>query len=74
MSCLSTSFLGLPEHKFINQKFVEMTVAKGLEEGANVNPLDKRMMGCIMTAGRLMGNDSYCMNYLKAYRIVMHDP
>jgi hypothetical protein len=34
-----------------------------------VNPLDKRMMGCITTAEMLMGRDSYYMNYLKAYRV-----
>jgi 5-methyltetrahydrofolate--homocysteine methyltransferase len=44
-----------------------MAIARGLD-GAIVNPLDKRMMGCITTAEMLMGSDSYCTNYLKAYR------
>jgi len=44
-----------------------MAIAKGLD-GASVNPLDNRMMGCITTAEMLVGSDPYCMNYPKAYR------
>lgn len=44
-----------------------MAIAKGLGE-AIVNPMDKRMMGCIMTAELLMGSDSYCMSYREAGR------
>ena len=67
MCGLSNISFGLPERKFINQTFMVMAIAKGLD-GAIVNPLDARMMGCIITAETLMGRDSYCMNYLKAYR------
>ncbi|MGE5256642.1 MAG: methyltetrahydrofolate cobalamin methyltransferase [Hyphomicrobiales bacterium] len=67
MCGLSNISFGLPERKFINQAFMVMAIAKGLD-GAIVNPLDARMMGCILTAETLMGRDSYCMNYLKAYR------
>jgi 5-methyltetrahydrofolate corrinoid/iron sulfur protein methyltransferase len=57
MCGLSNIYFELPEGKFINQTFMVMAIAKGLD-GAIVNPLDRRMMGC----------DSCCMNYLKAYR------
>lgn len=67
MCGLSNISFGLPERKFINQTFMVMAVSKGLD-GAIVNPLDARMMGCIVTAEMLMGRDAYCMNYLKAYR------
>jgi 5-methyltetrahydrofolate--homocysteine methyltransferase len=67
MCGLSNISFGLPERKFINQAFMVMAIARGLD-GAIVNPLDKRMMGCIKTAEMLMGRDSYCMNYLKVYR------
>jgi 5-methyltetrahydrofolate--homocysteine methyltransferase len=67
MCGLSNISFGLPERKFINQTFMIMAIARGLD-GAIVNPLDARMMGCIITAETLMGRDSYCMNYLKAYR------
>jgi 5-methyltetrahydrofolate corrinoid/iron sulfur protein methyltransferase len=67
MCGLSNISFGLPERKFINQTFMVMAIARGLD-GAIVNPLDARMMGCITTAEMLMGSDSYCMNYLKSYR------
>jgi 5-methyltetrahydrofolate--homocysteine methyltransferase len=67
MCGLSNISFGLPERKFINQTFMVMAIAKGLD-GAIVNPLDKRMMGCIKAAEMLIGKDAYCMNYLKAYR------
>jgi 5-methyltetrahydrofolate--homocysteine methyltransferase len=64
---LSNISFGLPERKFINQTFMVMAIARGLD-GAIVNPLDARMMGCIITAEMLMGRDAYCTNYLKAFR------
>jgi 5-methyltetrahydrofolate--homocysteine methyltransferase len=67
MCGLSNISFGLPERKFINQTFMVMAIAKGLD-GAIVNPLDARMMGCIITAETLMGRDPYCMSYLKAFR------
>jgi 5-methyltetrahydrofolate--homocysteine methyltransferase len=67
MCGLSNISFGLPERKFINQTFMVMAISKGLD-GAILNPLDARMMGCIITAEMLMGRDAYCMNYLKAYR------
>jgi cobalamin-dependent methionine synthase I len=67
MCGLSNISFGLPERKFINQTFMVMAIARGLD-GAIVNPLDARMMGCITAAETLMGRDAYCMNYLKAFR------
>jgi len=67
MCGLSNISFGLPERKFVNQTFMVMAISRGLD-GAIVNPLDRRMMGCIVTAETLMGRDPYCMNYLKAFR------
>jgi 5-methyltetrahydrofolate--homocysteine methyltransferase len=64
---LSNISFGLPERKFLNQTFMVMAIAKGLD-GAIVNPLDKKMMANIVTAEALMGKDDYCANYLSAYR------
>ena len=67
MCGLSNISFGLPERKLINQTFMALAIGRGLD-GAIVNPLDKRMMGCIITAEMLMGRDSFCLNYIKAYR------
>ncbi|UCG08799.1 MAG: methyltetrahydrofolate cobalamin methyltransferase [Desulfobacterales bacterium] len=64
---LSNISFGLPERKFLNQTFMVMAIARGLD-GAIVNPLDKKMMANIIAAEALMGKDEYCANYLTAYR------
>jgi 5-methyltetrahydrofolate--homocysteine methyltransferase len=67
---LSNISFGLPARKFLNQTFMVMAIAKGLD-GAIVNPLDKKMMAAIMAAEAMAGKDNFCMSYLKAYRAGM---
>ena len=64
---LSNISYGLPARKFMNQTFMTMAIAKGLD-GAIINPLDKKMMANIIAAEALAGRDNFCMNYLKAFR------
>ena len=64
---LSNISFGLPSRRFLNQTFMAMAIAKGLD-GAIVNPLDRKMMANIVAAEALAGKDNYCMKYLKAYR------
>jgi len=64
---LSNISFGLPARPFLNQTFMVMAIAKGLD-GAIVNPLDKQMMANITAAEALVGKNNYCMKYLKAYR------
>lgn len=64
---LSNISFGLPERKFLNQTFMVMAIAKGLD-GAIVDPLDKKMMANIIAAEALGGNDEWCSAYLEAYR------
>ena len=72
MCGLSNISFGLPNRKYLNQTFMVMAVANGLD-GAIVNPLDRRMMANIVTAEALAGKDDYCMNYLKAFRAGLLD-
>ena len=67
MCGLSNISYGLPQRKFMNQTFMTMAIANGLD-GAIINPLDKKMMGNIVAAEALAGKDSFCMNYLQAFR------
>jgi 5-methyltetrahydrofolate--homocysteine methyltransferase len=67
MCGLSNISFGLPNRPFLNQTFMSMAIAKGLD-GAIVNPMDKKMMANIIAATALAGKDEYCMEYLKAYR------
>jgi len=67
MCGLSNISYGLPERKFLNQTFMVMAIAKGLD-GAIINPLDKKMMASIIAAETLVGKDDFCTKYLTAYR------
>ena len=69
---LSNISYGLPARKFMNQTFMTMAIAKGLD-GAIINPLDNRMMANIIAAEALAGKDNFCMNYLKAFRAGMFE-
>jgi cobalamin-dependent methionine synthase I len=64
---LSNVSFGLPLRKFVNQTFMAMAIAKGLD-AAILDPLDKRMMANILAAEVLAGRDRFCMSFLKAYR------
>jgi len=64
---LSNISYGLPARKFMNQTFMVMAIARGLD-GAIMNPLDKKMMASIIAAEALAGRDNFCMEYLKAFR------
>ena len=67
MCGLSNISFGLPNRPFLNQTFMSMAIAKGLD-GAIINPLDKRMMANIIAATALAGKDDFCMHYLQAFR------
>ncbi len=67
MCGLSNISFGLPERKFLNQTFMVMAIARGLD-GAIVNPLDQKMMANIIAAEALAGKDEFCGKYLEAFR------
>jgi 5-methyltetrahydrofolate--homocysteine methyltransferase len=64
---LSNISYGLPKRKLVNQVFVAMAIAMGLDS-AIVDPLDPRMMANIFAAEALTGKDQFCMNYITAER------
>jgi 5-methyltetrahydrofolate--homocysteine methyltransferase len=64
---LSNISYGLPVRKFLNQVFMVMAIARGLD-GVIINPLDRQMMANIIAAQTLMGKDEFCGEYINAYR------
>jgi len=64
---LSNVSYGLPNRKVLNRLFVVQTMTMGMD-GYILNPNDKDMMGVIYASQALLGQDSYCMNYLAAHR------
>jgi cobalamin-dependent methionine synthase I len=64
---LSNISYGLPKRKLVNQIFVAMAIAKGMDS-AIIDPLDARMMANIVVAEALAGKDQFCMAYITADR------
>jgi 5-methyltetrahydrofolate--homocysteine methyltransferase len=64
---LSNISYGLPQRHIINRTFVTLMMLAGMDS-AIIDPLDKKIMATIKTADMLLGNDNYCMNYLKGVR------
>ena len=64
---MSNVSYGLPNRGFINETFLAMAVARGLD-GAILNPLDGRAMARLVAAEMLIGRDAFCGDYLKAHR------
>jgi len=73
MCGLSNISYGIPERKFANRTFMAMAIAMGLD-GAIMNPKDRQMMAAIVAAETLAGRDTYCENYLDAYRDGIFEP
>lgn len=64
---LSNISYGLPERRLLNQVFMVLAMSFGLD-AAIIDPTDRRMMALIKTASTLLGQDSFCVGYIKAYR------
>ena len=64
---LSNISYGLPQRHIINRTFVTLMMDAGMDS-AIIDPLDQKIMGTIRTAEMLLGNDDFCMNYLKGVR------
>lgn len=64
---LSNISFGLPERKLVNQTFMAMAIQAGLDS-AIVNPNDRKMVGTILAAEMLLGQDKFCQAYSRAYR------
>ncbi|MEW5914037.1 MAG: methyltetrahydrofolate cobalamin methyltransferase [Thermodesulfobacteriota bacterium] len=67
MCGISNISFGLPNRKLLNQTFMAMAIAKGLD-GAILNPLDEGMMSTIRAAEVLAGRDEFCLKYTNQFR------
>ncbi len=57
----------MPNRRLLNRTFVAMLLALGLNTFM-VDVRDKELMGALLAAAALNGQDEWCMNYLNAYR------
>ena len=64
---LSNISYGLPERRLINQGFVVLAVACGLD-AVILDSTDQKIMALIEATNLLLGKDEFCGQYLKAFR------
>mgnify|MGYP001395050937 CR=1 FL=1 len=64
---LSNISFGLPERKLLNQAYMVVCAAYGLD-AVILDPEDKKMMALIFASEAILNHDPYCGNYLKAFR------
>lgn len=64
---LSNVSFGLPARKLLNEVFLVLLMAHGLD-AAIVDPCDQQLMRNIAAAEALLGRDEFCVNYLRAFR------
>ena len=64
---LSNVSYGLPVRKLLNQAFVVLNMASGLD-AVIVDPTDKKLMSLIYATEALLGKDEWCMKYIEKAR------
>jgi cobalamin-dependent methionine synthase I len=64
---VSNVSFGLPVRKLLNEVFLVLLMARGLD-AAIVDPCDRQLMMNLKAAEALLGRDEYCVEYLRAYR------
>jgi 5-methyltetrahydrofolate--homocysteine methyltransferase len=64
---VSNVSFGLPVRKLLNEAFLLLLMARGLD-AAIIDPCDPQLMMNIRAAEALLGRDKLCANYIRAYR------
>jgi 5-methyltetrahydrofolate--homocysteine methyltransferase len=64
---VSNVSFGLPVRKLLNQSFLLLLMAHGLD-AAIVDPCDPQLMMNLIAAEALLGRDAHCKSYVRAYR------
>jgi len=64
---VSNISFGLPVRKLVNETFLLLLMAHGLD-AAIVDPCDPQLMMNVAAAEALLGRDGHCKSYLRAYR------
>ncbi|MGA2463438.1 MAG: methyltetrahydrofolate cobalamin methyltransferase [Thermodesulfobacteriota bacterium] len=58
---------GLPNRKLVNRNFLVAAISRGLDS-AILDPTDKQLYGALKSALMIVGQDEYCMQYIKGFR------
>lgn len=66
-SGLSNISYGLPVRKNINFAFMTLAMEAGMDS-AIVDPTNTQMMGIVYATNALLGNDEYCLDYIRQFQ------
>jgi len=69
---LSNISFGLPARSYLNRVFLVLALAAGLDS-AILDPLDRELMAALVAARVVLGQDSHCLEYTRAYRAGLFD-
>lgn len=64
---VSNVSFGLPQRKLLNEAFILLLMAHGLD-AAIIDPCDQQLMANVLAAEALLGRDEYSAEYLRAFR------
>jgi len=67
---LSNVSYGVPARKLMNEVFLLLLLARGLDT-AILDPCDRQLMANVTAAEALLGRDEFCGRYLRAFRAGM---
>jgi len=67
LAAVSNVSFGLPDRRLLNRVFLAMLLEAGLE-GAILDPTDPGIAETVCAARALLGNDEYCMEYIRHHR------
>lgn len=64
---VSNISFNLPLRRILNQTFAVLSIAAGMDS-AVLDPTNKDLLGSILATEAMLGEDMFCMNYIKAYK------
>lgn len=64
---LSNISYALPKRSIVNRAFLTLAMKAGLS-AALIDPLDEGVMGTLQATAALLGQDDYCLDYIRAFR------
>lgn len=70
---LSNISYGMPQRRLLNRTFLTLAMYAGLDS-AIMDPLDKGVMSSYYAATASLGLDTFCINFLQAYRRGVLEP
>jgi 5-methyltetrahydrofolate--homocysteine methyltransferase len=67
IAAVSNISFGLPARSLLNRCFLDLAMGSGLD-AVILNPVDQGIRQTLKAAEALLGRDSYCRQYLQAFR------